>query len=61
MDRPEVRVDPIPIPQLPFAGARIQRERNTKQGIDEYGATVMCPGCNPMKDGKLAQANVARC
>ena len=29
VDRPEVRVDPIPVPPLPFEGARIQRERIT--------------------------------
>ena len=28
VDRPEVRVDPIPIPPLPFEEARIQREKN---------------------------------
>ena len=34
---------PIPIPPLPFQGARIQRERTTKQDIDEFGATIGCP------------------
>ena len=43
VDRPEVRVDPIPIPPLPFEGARIQRERITKQDIDEFGATIGLP------------------
>ena len=33
-DRPQVRVDPIPIPPLPFERARIQRERITKQDIE---------------------------
>ena len=42
VDRPEVRVDLIPIPPLPFEGARIQRERITKQDIDEFGATIGC-------------------
>ena len=45
VDRPEVRVDPIPIPPLPFEGARIQRERINTQDIDEFGATIGCPGC----------------
>ena len=45
----EVRVDPIPIPPLPFVGARIQRERITKQDIDEFAATIGCPGCNAIK------------
>ena len=45
VDRPEVRVDPIPITPLPSTGARVQRERLTKQDIDEFGATVGCPGC----------------
>ena len=44
VDRPEARVDPIPIPPLPFEGARIQRERITKQDINEIGATIGCPG-----------------
>ena len=42
LDRPEVRVDPIPIPPLPFEGARIQGERITRQDIDEFGATIRC-------------------
>ena len=33
VDRPELREDPIPIPPLPFEGARVQRERITKQDI----------------------------
>ena len=57
VDRPEVRVDPIPIPPLPFEGARVQRERITKQDIDEFGATIGCPGCNAIKDNKRAQAH----
>ena len=55
VDRPEVRVDPIPIPPLPFEGARVERERITKQDIDEFGATIGCPGCNAIKDNKRAQ------
>ena len=43
VDTPKIRVDPIPIPPLPFEGARIQRERITKQDIDEFGATVWTP------------------
>ena len=61
VDRPEVRVDPIPIPPLPFEGARIQRERITKQDIDEFGATIGCPGCDAIKDNKRAQAHSDRC
>ena len=30
------------------------RERITKQDIDEFGATVGCPGCNAVKDNKRA-------
>ena len=44
-----------------FEGARIQRERITKQDIDEFGATVGCPGCNAVKDNKRAQAHSDRC
>ena len=60
VDRPEVRVDPIPIPPLPFEGARIQRERITKRD-SEFGATSGCPGCNAIKDNKRAQAHSDRC
>ena len=60
-DRPEVRVEPIPIPPLPVEGARIQRERITKQDIEEFGATIGCPGCTAMKDNKRAQAHSDRC
>ena len=31
VDRPEVRVDPIPIPPLPFEGARIQRRESPRR------------------------------
>ena len=61
VDRPEVRVDPIPIPPLPFKGARIQRERITKQDINEFGATIGCPVCNAIKDNKRAQARSDLC
>ena len=63
VDRPQVRVDPIQIPPLPFEGARIQRERQriTKQDIDEFGATIGGPGCNAIKDNKRAQAHSDRC
>ena len=44
-----------------FEGARIQRERITKQDIDEFGATIGCPGCNAIKDKKRAQAHSDRC
>ena len=56
VDRPEIRVDPIPIPPVPFEGARIQRERITKQDIDEFGATVGSPSFNTR-----AQAHTDRC
>ena len=58
VDRPEVRVDPIPIPPFPFEGARIQRERITKQDIDEFGATIGCPGCNAIKDKQKSTATL---
>ena len=77
VDRPEVRVDPIPIPPLPFEGARIQRERITKKDIDAKAAmpskttkeqssergigTIGCQGCNAIKDNKRAQAHSDRC
>ena len=43
VDRPEVRVDPIPILPLPFEKARIQRKRITKQDIDEFGSHDWMP------------------
>ena len=61
VDRAEARVDPIPIPPLPFKGARIQRERIAKQDINEFGATIGCPGCNAIMDNKRAQAHSDRC
>ena len=61
VDRPEAHVDPFPIPPLPFEGARVQRERITKQGINEFGATIGCPGCNAIRDNKRAQAHSDRC
>ena len=61
VDGPEIRVDPIPVPPSPFEGASIKRERITKQGIDEFGATIGCPGCNAIKDNKRAQAHSDRC
>ena len=61
VDRPEAQVDPIPIPPLPFEGARVQRERITKQDINEFGATIGCTGCNAIRDNKRAQAHSDRC
>ena len=60
VDMPEVRVDTIPIPPLPFEGARVQRERITKQDIDEFGATIGCAGCNAIRDNKRRQAHSDR-
>ena len=57
----EVQVDPIPMPPLPFDGARVQRERITKQDIDEFGATIGCPGRNALRDNKRRQAHSDRC
>ena len=61
VDRTEVRVDPIPILPLPFEGVRIQRARITKQDIDEFGATIGCPGYSAIKDNRRAQAHSDRC
>ena len=52
---------PIPIPPLPLAGERIHRGQNHKQDIDEFGATVGCPGCNAAEDRKRAQTHSDRC
>ena len=54
VNRPEAQVDPIPTPPLPFEGARVQRERITKQDINEFGATIGCPGFNAIRDNKRA-------
>ena len=56
-----VREDPIPIPPLPFEGARIQGERVTKQDVDKFGATVGCPGCKAIKDNRRTQPHSYRC
>ena len=61
VDRPEAQVDLIPIPPLPFEGALVQRKRIAKQDINEFGATIGCPGCNAIKDNKRAQAHSDRC
>ena len=56
-DTPETREDPIPVPPLPFEGARIQSGRITKQDIEKFGATVGCQGCNAVKDNRRAQVH----
>ena len=61
VDSGQTRSSSVPIPPLPFEGARIQRKRITKQDIDEFGATVGCPGCNAIKDNRRAQAHPDRC
>ena len=61
VDRPEIQVDPIPMPPVPFDGARVPRERITKQDIDEFGATIGCPGCNSIRDNKRRQGHSERC
>ena len=61
VDRPDIRTGPIPIPPLPFEGARLPRERITKQDKVEVRATVGCPGCNAIKDNRRAQAHSDRC
>ena len=61
VDIPEVQVEVIPLPPLPFDGSRVQRERIIKQDIDEFGATVGCPGCNAIRDNKRRQAHSDRC
>ena len=60
VDRQEARVDSIPTPPLSHEGARIQRERVTKQDINEFGATMGCPGCITIRDCR-AQAHSDRC
>ena len=57
----EVREDPILFPPLPFEGARIQRDRITKQDIENFGATFGCQGCDAIKDNEGAQAHSDRC
>ena len=61
VDRPEAQMDPTPIPPLPFEGAQVQRERITKQDINEFGATIGCLGCNAIRDNNRAQAHSDRC
>ena len=61
VDRPEAQVDPVPTPPLSFEGARVQRERITKQDINEFGATIGCLGCTAIRDNQRAQAHSDRC
>ena len=62
VDKPEVRVDPSPIPPVPFAKSTSSKGKNhTKKDIDEFGATVGSPGCTAIKDNKRAQAHSDRC
>ena len=61
VDRPEVGEDPISISPLPFEGARVQRERITKQDVEKFGATVGCQGCNAITNNKRAQAHSDLC
>ena len=49
------------MPAIPFDGARVLRERITKQDIDEFGATIGCPGCNSIRDNKRRQGHSERC
>ena len=58
VDGREIRVDPTSIPPMPFEGARILRERMTKQDVDDFGATVGCPSCNAIKDNKREQSSI---
>ena len=58
MDRPATKIDPLPPPQVPFEGARVQRERITRTDIEGFGTTAGCPGCSAIKSGsnrKLTQ------
>ena len=48
-------------PSVAVRGARVQRRRITKQDINEFGATIGCPGCNAISDNKRAQAHSDRC
>ena len=54
MDSGQTRNSSGPDP-LSFEGARILRERNTKQDVNKFGATVGCPGCNAIKENKRAR------
>ena len=58
---PAARVDPLPPPPIPFAGARVHRGRITKQDIDAFGTTVGCPDCNAIRSWKRAQAESDPC
>ena len=47
--------EPIPIPPLPFEGARTQRERITKQDTDEYRDAPVATQSKTTKGRKLIQ------
>ena len=38
-----------------------KERESTKQDIDEFGATIGCPGCNAIRDNKRSQAHSDRC
>ena len=59
--RPQVRVDPMPPPLMPFDGVRVYSERITKQDIEAPGATLECPECDAIKGGKRPQAHLDQC
>ena len=59
VDRRQVDSGPNSYPTIAMCRST-NSEGNTKQYIDELGATVGCPGSNTIKDNKRAQAHSDR-
>ena len=56
LDRPTIRIDPVPPPPVLFEGARVQRER-IRADVEGFGTTAGCPGCKAIRPAKRAQAH----
>ena len=58
MDRPEIRVDPVPPPPIPFECMRVPRERITIEDIETHGGTLAMPS-KMGRDNKRTRVNDA--
>ena len=61
VDRPATQIDFLPPPPVPFAGARVQRERITRTVIEAFRTTAGCPGCNAIRCANRSQADSDPC
>ena len=61
VDRPEVRVDPIPIPPLPLREHAFRGRESPSRTLTSSEPRLDAQGCNAIKDNKRAQAHSDRC